>query len=155
MMVSMAVSAQADTHTRVTNPSAVSLELLGRGFFYSLNFDRVISDDIAVGAGFGTASTDNGSISMIPVYGNYYFKRDANSLFATAGVAIIPSATNGNSLRLSTARLNYSTPSVAPELGLGFESRGDAGFLFRGTAYVIITDGKVFPWGGVSFGYAF
>jgi len=44
--------------------------------------------------------------------------------------------------------------SVVPGVGVGYENRSDAGYLFRVTGYALIGE-KVIPWGGFSFGYSF
>jgi hypothetical protein len=50
--------------------------------------------------------------------------------------------------------VKYKSATVFPVLGVGFESRGDTGFLFRATAYGIVSS-DVHPWLGFTFGYAF
>ena len=90
------VSAQASEHTRVTYPSAIGVEVLGRGGLWSVYFDQVVSDDLAVGVCYGgvplqnLAGADlNTSAKLLPVYGNYYFTRQAGSFFGTAGIDVI------------------------------------------------------------------
>ncbi|MGK5083193.1 hypothetical protein WDW37_07785 [Bdellovibrionota bacterium FG-1] len=153
--------AQAE-HTRVTNPSAVSVEFFGRGLTYGLSFDRVVSDDLAAGVSLGRVSlndlagNDAGvSTMLIPVYANYYFTRDAGSFFATAGATLITNSGEAKGLKatLSGVEFTSSTPILA-QVGVGYENRADAGYLFRVAAYGIL--GKtIVPWFGASLGYAF
>lgn len=156
-------SAARAEHTRVTNPNAIGVELLGQGVLYSLFFDRVLNDDLAAGFGYGVAPTktaaggDTGvSAVLIPVHVNYYFTRDQGSLYATGGVTIVanPGEIQGTQSKLSISELRYSDSPILPVVGIGYENRGDMGFLFRGTAYAIVAD-TVSPWIGFSFGYAF
>ncbi|MBC7690468.1 MAG: hypothetical protein H7222_01755 [Methylotenera sp.] len=159
----LAPSAAVAEHTRVTNPNYLGLEVLGRGLRYSVQFDRVFSDDFVAGFGIGSTSTetrgnnptDTGvTATIIPVYGNYYFVRDGNSLFATGGVNLITNASRVKGYRSKTGGYEFGSDSVAPTFGLGFESRTDSGALFRVTAYGLVGD-KVTPWLGFSFGLSF
>jgi hypothetical protein len=150
-------------HTRVTNPNAVSLELFGRGLLWTLNYDRVVSDDLVAGIGYGrtplkTLAGDdaNTSTGLLPVYLSYYFMREASSIFATAGASIVVNNDDakGKKATFSGLEFNSSTP-LLPTFGVGFENRGDvAGFLVRVAAYGVI--GKtIAPWFGFSMGYSF
>ena len=83
-------------HTRVTNPNSLGVEVLGRGLMYSVFYDRVATDDLVAGIGWGGVSLQtvggvsvNATVGTVPVYANYYFTRDGNSLFATGGVTIL------------------------------------------------------------------
>lgn len=147
--------------TRVTNPNAVSFEVLGRAARYSIDYDRVVSDDITVGIGFGSANmqTTGGtdaaiSAYMIPVYGIYYFKEDGNSFFVTGGANVVTNATDVAGLQTTLGHVRLSSTGLMGTVGAGFESRSDFGFLFRVAAYALF-DSDVKPWVGANFGYAF
>lgn len=154
-----AVEGSSAPHTRVTYPGAVSIEVLGRGIMYSVNFDQVLNDDMAAGFGYGSVATelnsvDGESAKMIPAYFNYYFSRAAGSLYGTVGVNVILNAKKVKGFDATTSDLTFPKDSVMPTFGLGYENRGDNGFLFRAAAYGVV--GKdVTPWLGFSFGYAF
>jgi hypothetical protein len=158
----MALTAPARAeHTRVTNPNALSVEVLGRGLLYSISYDRVATDDLVAGIGIGSVSlktaggTDaNASVTMIPFYANYYFTRDGNSLYGTAGATLVSNSSSASSLKSSAGGVEFGSSSVLPNFGLGYESRGDSGFLFRVAAYAIVAD-NVAPWGGFTLGYSF
>ena len=149
-------------HTRVSNPSAVSVEMLGRAMLYSVNFDQVVNDNIAVGAGIGNVSTnahdtdrDTGnSATFIPAYMNYYFLQSAGSPFITGGVTLVLNHSSVKGTDTSTGTLQIPNSSVMPTFGGGYENRGDNGFLFRVTGY-IVAGKSLTPWLGFSFGYAF
>lgn len=157
-----APSAQAE-HTRVTNPNVIGVELLGQGVLYSIFYDRVLNDDLVAGFGYGVAPTETAaggntgvSAAFIPVHVNYYFTRDQGSFYGTGGVTIVtnPDEIAGTQSKLSISELRYSDSPILPVVGIGYENRGDMGFLFRGTAYAIFAD-TISPWIGFSFGYAF
>lgn len=149
-------------HTRVTYPSAVSAEILGRSMLYTIGFDQVLNDDLAAGVGFGTVSlnyrntdTDAGkSATFVPVYMNYYFKRDGGSPFVTGGVTLITNHSSVKNLETTTGGLEIPSSNVMPTFGGGYENRGDNGFLFRITAYAV-AGRSITPWVGFSFGYGF
>lgn len=149
-------------HTRVTYPSTVSIEVLGRAMLYSVNFDQVVDDHIAVGAGFGSVSTnfhdtdrDTGeTASFIPVYMNYYFTETAGSPFVTGGVTMLLNHAATKGYDTSTGDLQIPSSTVMPEFGVGYEYRTDTSFLFRVTGYLAAAK-SLTPWVGFSFGYAF
>lgn len=131
--------------------NGMSLELLGRGLFYSFNYDYLLTDHLALGAGAANYSMSSGSSSasawIIPVYANYYLTGGKHRWFTTAGANLIfASSTVGNDSRVSGS-------GVAGVLGGGYEYRGENGFLFRAAPYVFV--GKASgAWLGFSFGYA-
>ncbi len=140
-------------HTRVTNPGAASLEVLGRAVLYSLNFDYVMGDDMAAGLGIGAVTTkQSGSATMIPAYFLYYFSREQGSIFATGGVTVMSSSLGGQVSK--AGNVGFDANQVLPNLGLGYENRGDGGYLFRVAAYGMLA-AEVKPWLGFSFGWAF
>ena len=148
-------------HVRVTNPNAVSVEALGRGLLYSVDYDRVVSDDIVVGVGIGSTSmrtlgdVDAGiSTALIPIYANLYLIRDGNSPFVTAGADIVTNSGQLAGLKSTFGGMEFNSNAVLPTFGVGFEARTDAGFMARLTAYGVIAKGFN-PWGGLTLGYSF
>jgi hypothetical protein len=135
--------------TRPTYPTVVGIEALGRASSASVFFDRMLDENFGAGFGFG-----GGSISMIPVYANYYFTNTQGALFATAGASLVLNPDNIDG-RTSPAANWPIRESVLPVFGFGYENRSDQGYLFRATGYVAYADRDFHPWGGVSLGYAF
>jgi hypothetical protein len=159
---SISYPAQALTNnTRASNPSALSLELGGRGLLYSLNFDRVLSDNLAAGFGIGTVTASLSNLTatsqsspILPVYFNFYFMQDAGSLYVTGGADLLTSPSSVSGLTSSPGGLGFSSSPILLTLGLGYEFRSDAGYLVRAAAYGVYGSSLV-PWGGISFGYSF
>ncbi len=149
-------------HTRVTYPSAVSVEMLGRSMLYSLNYDQVLNDNLAVGAGFGSVSTNfrgtdvdaNQTATFVPAYMNYYFMKEAGSPFVTGGVSLILNHASVKGKDTATGGLEIPSSSVMPTFGGGYENRTDNGFLFRIAGY-LVAGKSLTPWLGFSFGYGF
>jgi hypothetical protein len=153
-MTLAALPARAEP-TRPTNPNVLGVEGLGKAGLWSVFFDRALNEDLVGGAGFGTLSLGvNTSMTLIPMYVNYYFSRESGSFFGTAGVdiALLSNATAGATSSLGGFGLDQS--GVVPQVGVGYESRGDSGFLFRVAGYVLFFN-KISPWVGFSLGWAF
>ncbi len=156
------VMPRVSEHTRVTNPSAIIVEVLGRGMIGSISFDQVLNDDMAAGFGFSGVSTNvpnsginaNRTAYMFPAYFNYYFTRAAGSFFGTAGVNLVTNTNRVQRYESSVGDLIFPTNSIIPTFGVGYENRGDNGFIFRATAYGLYGD-SLTGWFGASFGYAF
>jgi hypothetical protein len=158
--VAVSTSAWAE-HTRVTNPNALNVEFLGRGMLYSVNYDRVVNDDIVAGFGFGSTplsypdGTGAGvSTALIPVWASYYFAREQGSFYVTGGADIVTNTGAVSGLKSTFGNIAFNANPVLPYVGVGYENRGDSGFLFRVAVYGILT-ANVYPWGGLSAGYAF
>ena len=156
LMVSISVLPQLSDaeHTRVTHPNVIGVEMLGRGLLYSVQFDRMLDDDFAAGISLGTVSAQSQTVTLIPVYMNYYFKREQGSLLATAGVDVVASGNSANGSKATVSGLEFPSNSVLPLFGFGYENRSDANFLFRVNGYGIIASTFI-PWIGFTFGYAF
>jgi hypothetical protein len=149
--------AHASNNTRVSLPNALTFEIGGRSLNYSFNFDRVLSDELSVGVGYGTFTTQGGiysspSSGVVPVYANYYFSREAGSLYVTAGAAILTSNNSGQTTQLGNLQLSSS--SLLGSAGVGYEYRSDPGFLVRMTGYLMMS-GNIVPWAGMSLGFSF
>lgn len=147
--IESSASEPAEPHEYRRN--GMSLELLGRGLLYSLNYDYLVTDSLALGAGVANYSFSSGSSSasawIIPVYANYYLTGGKHRWFATGGAnVILASGSAGGDDRVTGS-------GVAGVLGGGYEYKSDGGFLFRAAPYVFV--GKASgAWLGVSFGYS-
>jgi len=130
--------------------NAMSLELLGRGFLYSFNYDYMLTGDLAVGAGLSHYSVSSGdsnaSALIVPVYANYYLTSGKGRFFATGGANLMfASGSFGEDSKVSGS-------GIAGVIGGGYEYRADNGFLFRAAPYVFV--GKASgAWLGLSLGY--
>ena len=152
LMFTFAAEVEAASSMATSHPHALSTEILGRAGLYSLNYDYMLNDKIAVGAGVATYSlnttTDKVSTLVIPLYANYYFLGEgSHRLFGTAGLDFVfaSAKTEGDGV--------IKGSGVAGVIGGGYEYRSDAGLLFRFTPYVFV--GKASgAWLGFSVGYS-
>lgn len=139
----------ARAEERVNN---ISIEGLGRAGLYSINYDRNVSSDWAVGIGFSTYSISLGAQSssayIFPLYVNYYLSSPGNGrFFATAGADII--ITSGD----FTADGVVESSGIALVTGAGYEYKSDGGFLFRIAPYLLLGNASG-AWLGISLGYS-
>jgi hypothetical protein len=158
-LMAFATTASADD-ARPLNPNSVNVEILGKGFLYTVNYDRALTEDIFAGIGFGTVglnnpdgSSANVTADMFPVYLGYYFIREHGTPFLEVGASAITS-NNVKNLVTNLGGMTFSSSQLLPFAGLGYEERTDYNFLFRVTGYAMCGQ-NVKPWFGATFGYAF
>lgn len=147
--------------------NVLSLEALGRAGWYSLNFDRLVTDYLAIGGGLAwypsTWTIRSRAVAVLPLYVNYYFGSNTGRFFTTAGVFIAFDNDNSGNSNSGVGRANYKLhndegflgTAVSVAIGGGYEYRGsDFGLLFRITPYILL-ERSIAPWIGLSVGYAF
>lgn len=149
-LVCLAVPAWADLDGP-SHPNAVGVEALGRGGAYSIFYDRMATDSLAIGVAFavgtgGSIGTSSGAFT-IPLYMNFYLSGADSRPFISGGATL-----STGPLSLSSVSTRTGT-EVYGNVGFGYEYRGPTGFLFRVTPYVFIGP-TIAPWVGISFGYA-
>ena len=143
-------------------PNAITLEGLGRGLLWSINYDRAFASYFAVGAGFSTYSiTFFGQTSTtyaIPLYFNYSPNVGNHRFQLTAGTRLILAQVITTDIFTGAVTSSAWGIGVGPFGGLGYEFRADGGFIFRLLAYLHVTGSAslpVLPWLGLSLGWAF
>jgi hypothetical protein len=155
---------------QVTAPNGIYLELLGNGLLYTINYDRFISDDISLRAGFeyiglgasDPSSGESASVSMmlIPITFNYFFASHNNGTVGSsklelgAGVMIVnlsASATGSAGTLFSGSGLGVGGTAT---VGYRYQP-SDGGFIFRIGFTPLFGPGGFVPFGGLSLGYAF
>ena len=138
--------------TRVTRPNAVYVELLGKGFFYSVGYDHTVLKWLALGGSFSYFKLDESPVAFINPYVSFYPAGGVhNSLLMQLGANFIYFGQNHD---------NY-LPVWSPDQGLdlcgnfsiGYEYRGAFSFRVQGMAF--FSEDGVIPWLGLTFGGAF
>ncbi|MEK7356716.1 MAG: hypothetical protein AAB250_09715 [Bdellovibrionota bacterium] len=157
----------------------LSIEMLGKGGLYSLDYDRQLGRSVSMGLGFSYTSLRlgadeyagvNATLITVPLYGNFYFNSDAHHRFlGTGGVTIVSAkaeATVGAQLSPEAKEiatmfvqdldlsLNASVVVPMPVGGAGYEYKSSGGFLARASLYVVYV-GEIQPWAGVALGSHF
>jgi hypothetical protein len=134
--------------------NAVSFEIGGRALLYSIDFDHHISDFFDVGVGFSIWNLNNywsgynATVTVVPIYTDFYFSRHLNRPYITAGVDLINVTHNGYSHDI------FTNSGAAAVVGLGYEIRSYSGLVLRLSADFITGRSLVFS-PGVALGYGF
>jgi len=149
--------------------NAIYADLLGPGLFYSLNYDRVITDDLSARIGFsylsfgvsasdgaGTTASAGFSYWAVPLTVSYLGIGSENNMFEVGGGGAIMNIT-GSGLVESSAELNASVTMVAMTALAGYRHQpADGGFVFRiGLSPIMVLGYDVLPSGYLSLGAAF
>ncbi len=145
---------KATQETVKSQPNAVSFEIFGRAYSYSLDYDRAISDHISLGAGISSwESRDwwhdyDATITVVPIYANYYFSQNPGRGFVSVGVDWISVTQAGFN---DTTFANNGFAAVA---GGGYEIRDVSGFLLRLGGFLIVGRSvSVVPLASIGFGF--
>jgi hypothetical protein len=160
------------------SPNSVFAEGLGAGLAYSINYERLILDDVGVRAGFGywgssASATVNGqtmsagaSFLTIPVTVSYIGLRShKHSLELGGGATLIKTSGSGNGFGVSASESAMSALGTAM-VGYRLQPTGHAGFQFRVGAMALVGKGLgfsavdpekigVLPWLYLSLGASF
>jgi hypothetical protein len=156
-------------------PNSVYAEGLGAGIVYSINYERMVIDEVAVRAGFGylsvgaSAGTSSSSATylMFPITASYtgIRTRGGSGLELGGGSTLI--YTSGSASALGTATSGAGiTPTVVAMVGFRLHPVDHAGFNFRVGAMALGGQGLalsnadptkfgVIPWGYLSLGASF
>lgn len=144
---------------RVQEKNLISLEILGRGGYGSIQYDRTFSRKWAVGVGVGavTATTYAVARSLTSVtstrvepwymtYVNYYLAGEYLSPYLTAGLTYIPGVTQAEFTAWPGAGIEFRT-HVGPTLRLAF--------YFPQVTPLTEIPGYPEVWAGLALGFAF
>jgi len=161
-----AASAEAPQIVR-TARNSIFIELAGNGGIYSLNYDRVITEQFSIRAGFGymsmgaSASSGGATVSAkatmlaVPVVGNFLLGNENHKLELGAGITMFRFTGSGSSSLGGSASATGMVPAGTAVIGYRYVPH-DGGFTFRaGFTPLVMKDGGFQPWGGMSFGYLF
>jgi len=142
----------AFAQSRLEYPGDFGIEIGGKSIAYSFTYQRMLNHHIGVEGGIsalgGGDSDDNATVIFFPLGAKAYLLPKNGSPFITGGIVFINAS-------FDSGPFDDSASSSYTYAGLGFEYRAEGGFLFRGTAYGLISDGSFFIWPGLHVGYAF
>jgi hypothetical protein len=145
------ISRSDEDDIKIEHPNTASVELLGRAGLYSLDFDRLFTDTLALGLGLSieTAPNSGGQVTwIVPLYLNYYFGNSKCRPYLTGGVNSGGGYSTGLSGSIFTGTL------AAAVLGGGYEWHLDNGLVLRAAPY-LFWGSMVTAWFGISAGYRF
>lgn len=139
----------------------VYLELLGNGIAYSVNYERMLTDDLSARLGFSYLSVSLGSgsskakadIVTAPILLNYTVGGRNHRAELGAGATVIYASASSSDGGVT------SSGEGAAIVGTGVVgyrySPADGGFVFRAGFTPLFGKGGFLPWGGMSFGGTF
>lgn len=135
------------------NSSSLYLELGGNALLYSINYDKLISDDFGLRAGFMAFAAVGSSSAVVavgvPVLANYFVGEGNHRLelglgftYMAGSVGVADVAAEGSGI-MPTGSIAYRYQPV------------DGGFFFKVGFSPIKTEYEFLPWGGLGLGYTF
>jgi hypothetical protein len=136
-------------------PNAVYVELLGNGLLYTLNYDRLVTPNVAARVGFmglGAAS-DSASAAVVaaPLMVSYLFGGGSSHLETGIGVMLAAGAVDEVE--------GFEDESFSGAIGtatVGYRyQRPGGGFVFRAGVTPFFDTSGIAPWIGLSLGYGF
>jgi len=144
LLLSLGSSAQAQTVSQ-GGPNFIGVELLGRAFLYSINYERYITQRFGIGVGIATWEIDNRVIGIFPLYMSVTPIGHKHGPYFTAGMTV--------GVRASTF---YDSPTAAlGTVGAGYQYTSDRGFVIRPTLHMIFDRQNRAFWPGITIGRRF
>ena len=159
VLLSVNFGINSQTATDSIKRNSVYIELLGNSLIYSLNYDHLFDltpqTKLAVGVGVGYLYIHNESghfviseftnnVFLVTPEVNFLIGRSSKHFFET-GLSLCN--------KIETDNFNYK---LAPALRIGYRFQPlKGGFLFRIGFTPMYYDNKIYPLGGLSFGYSF
>jgi len=167
------MTGSSSSHKGREAKNAIYADLLGPGLFYSLNYDRVLTDDLSARIGFsylsfgvsasdgaGTTASAGFSYWAIPLTVSYLGIGSENNMFEVGGGGVIMNVTGSGLVEASgevDSSGNVSSTMVGMTALAGYRHQpADGGFVFRvGASPVMVMGSGFLPWGYLSLGAAF
>ena len=140
-----------------SKPNSLYIELLGNGGLYSVNYDRLFTENLGGRIGvmylssldFIFSSVDN--LLLVPITLNYFVGN--NHKLELGGGVVIVSADKIGSFGINTRSGGTAIGGTAT-IGYRYQ-KSDGGFLFRIGFTPIFSDTDFVPSGGLSLGFSF
>ncbi|MBK9293947.1 MAG: hypothetical protein IPM57_05805 [Oligoflexia bacterium] len=128
------------------------MEVSGRAGLFSINFDTILAGSFYLGGGFShwrtATATESVSVTIIPIYINFYFLEGLHRIFATFAQDIVLASNTFDAYGFKSTGLTFLP-------GLGYEYRPEGGFLLRGALYYMFGANTRLLTSGLSIGYTF
>jgi|SRR5688572_19970634 len=152
--------------------NAIYADLLGPGLFYSINYDRMLTEDLSARIGFsylsfGASAGDGGGNSVqaefsywaVPITVSYLGIGSENNMLEVGGGPIIMNVSGSGVIETddTASGVEPSATLLAMTGMVGYRHQpADGGFVFRiGASPVMAFGAGVLPWGYLSLGAAF
>lgn len=160
MLCCMFSSLEAQENQQVFKRNAFYVELLGQGGLYSVNYDYRVNRQIALRAGFTYLRLDiffsDSKVTGFPLMVSYLAGKDKGHF--EAGVGLMPTwvHTETTDFIFTNEESSSSALEVSTCINIGYRYQPpEGGFVFRAGFTPVYSEGEIYPFGGLSFGYAF
>lgn len=145
--------AQVQPTKPIQSPNTLYGELGGKGLFYGVYYERLVSGNVGLTVGFSTWSFSFYSsidVTIIPFFVSWYPVGEEDHLYVDVGADYV-------SLSAQIGPFGSQTGSgVVPILGSGYCYRSNSGGLFFKVGLLLLfAPGTVQPWGNLSLGVTF
>lgn len=158
LLVVMAVPCSAQENQKEFSRNAVYAELLGQGLLYSINYDRLITQELSVRVGFSRWNFPflfgDVTFTGFPIMLNYLWGKGSSRL--ELGVGFVPASVEGREIFTSRSQDVFQRYLVLGTATIGYRAQPrEGGFVFRVGFTPIYNGEKLFLYGGISAGVAF
>lgn len=142
--------------------NSIYVEAAGPGIIYSINYEYKIVKNIGIRAGFSSwsmeplffSSSGKTTFTEFPLMVNYLIGHQRNHLELGLGMNFGFTSTKGKSIWGGDYGSKYNFNIGTATIGFRMEPN-DGGFMFRIAFTPFFTFKKIWPFGGISFGYSF
>ena len=145
--------------------NTIYFELFGNGLVYSINYDRIVANNISVRAGYGGLSisnlttndtglplTEDIKITMIPILGNYLMGGGNHKLEIGGGVVMISMDYSGN---IADIDFKIGADGAVPTGNIGYRyQKPEGGFFFKASLCPFFGEEMITSI-GLGLGYSF
>ena len=134
---------------RVTRPSGIYGEILGKGLIYGVGYDYAITERVALGAAFSYLDPATFICPYVTVYPVGGWR---SALLLQAGLQLVYLSGKLNDM-LEELLWDEEGMDVGGQVSIGYEFR--SGFLFRAALIGMFNKKGLIPWPGLTFGGSF
>ena len=144
--------------------NTVYLELFGNALVGSINYDRMVTDNVSVRVGYGSMSTTSSTyesglmvtedvgITMIPIIGNYLLGEGNHKLEVGGGIVMVTVDYSGNVEDIDFT-VGAEGSIFTGNVGYRYQ-KPDGGIFFKASLCPFFGDGMM-TWFGLGLGYSF
>ena len=139
-----------------TSPNSIYLELLGNGLFYSLNYDRMITESFGARVGIGYVQPIEASLTTVPIMAHYLVGSGSSKLELGFGACMLLQPDWSGLSFIGSEDKEARGSQILGTATLGYRyQRTDGGFVFRVGVTPFFGVMGFNLTGGLSFGYGF
>ena len=156
IILSLLVIVLSDSAFSQSKPNSFYLELVGSGGLYSINYDRLFTENFGLRIGFMYFDTEwllffsDVEMFLFPTTLNYLVGTGKHKFELGAGPVFV----FGNVSFFGSDPVSGSGVGWTGTIGYRYQ-QNDGGFMWRIGFTPFLAGGELFPSGGISFGFSF